>query len=162
MKEMQEKQTPYFPLFINLSGKKIMLVGLGKVAVRRIHTLLPFEPEVLVITKEIPEECQKEAEMFIEKGVITCLRKEFEDTDLNWNPDIVIVATDSARLNAYIGETARAKGALVNVASDCSLCDFYFPAMARTESVTVGVTGNGKNHKEVAHVTEQIRRMLHL
>lgn len=159
---MQEKQTPYFPLFINLTGKKIMLVGLGKVAVRRIHTLLPFEPEILVITKEIPEECQKEAEMFIEKGVITCFRKEFEDTDLNWNPDIVIAATDQAKLNARIGETARAKGALVNVASDCNLCDFYFPAMARTESVTVGVTGNGKNHKEVAHVTEQIRRMLHL
>lgn len=157
---MQDKKAPYFPLFIDLTGKKIMFVGFGNVTMRRIRTLLPFSPDILVITREICGELKEEAGKLIESGQIRCSLKVFEENDLKCHPDIVIAATEDAALNAHIGKLAKQKGALVNVASDAALCDFYFPAVASAENITVGVTGNGNNHQKVAKVTEEIRHLL--
>lgn len=157
---MQEQKAPYFPLFINLTGKKILFVGFGHVTMRRIRTLISFSPDIWVITREIRAEYQEEARRMKEKGLIHVLLKEFEEKDLQCHPDIVIAATEDNELNVYIGKLAKQEGALVNVASDASLCDFYFPAVASKEEITVGVTGNGRNHQKVAKVTEEIRHLL--
>lgn len=159
---MQKEKTMYFPLFIDLTDRKIMIVGMGKIAMRRIRTLSSFSPQVLVIAKEIDPVYRKEAEELFSGGRIAFREKLFEETDLEWQPEIVIAATDNSALNIRIGTSAKELGALVNVASDASRCDFYFPAVALSDEIVAGVTGRGNNHKKVAQVTDKIRRLLHL
>ena len=48
----------------------------------------------------------------------------------------------------------------VNNASNAPMCDFYFPAIAFSEEVVVGITGNGKNHRDVAEKAAMIRKCL--
>ena len=45
----------YFPMFIDIEGKHILVVGAGKIALRRVQTLLQFRARIKVIAKEIPK-----------------------------------------------------------------------------------------------------------
>ena len=54
------QETPYFPLFINLEGKKIVVFGAGKIALRRVRTLQFFHTEITVIAREIPDDLQED------------------------------------------------------------------------------------------------------
>ena len=51
---MEEKD--FFPLFVNIKNKKILIIGAGKIAYRKAETLLKYGADILVITKEIREE----------------------------------------------------------------------------------------------------------
>ena len=57
------QETPYFPLFINLEGKKIVVFGAGKIALRRVRTLQFFHTEITVIAREIPDDLQERSEL---------------------------------------------------------------------------------------------------
>ena len=43
----------YFPLFVNLEGRRVLVVGGGKIAARRIRTLLEFGCEITVVAPEV-------------------------------------------------------------------------------------------------------------
>lgn len=155
---MQER--PYFPLFMNLEGKEIVVFGAGKVALRRVRTLQFFRTKITVITKEIPLELLKDWEMLCRKGKIKIRKKAFEETDLSENCFFVLAATDDLEVNEQIACLCKRKNILVNNASDASMCDFYFPAVAFSKDVVVGITGNGENHRDVAEKAAMIRKCL--
>ena len=54
----------------------------------------------------------------------------------------------------------RRKGILVNAAGDQSLCDFYFPGIARKGPVVVGITASGEDHSLAAETTGKIKKLL--
>ena len=80
------QETPYFPLFINLEGKKIVVFGAGKIALRRVRTLQFFHTEITVITREIPTDLLEAWEMLCHNGNLQIRKKAFEEEDLaeNW------------------------------------------------------------------------------
>lgn len=145
----------YFPLFINLKEKEILVFGGGTIATRRIKAMLPYGAIIRVIAPEISEELQRLAEQNEN------LRLEYRKYKLSelQKPDFVLAATSDERVNQTIFRECRHKGILVNVASNRELCDFYFPGVVQQGDITIGITANGKNHKKAAEVTEQIRRL---
>ena len=145
----------YFPVFIDLSGPAVLVVGAGKIAARRVQTLLDFAGRVTVVA---PEVCEA-LEQLSAAGAITLRRRAFEESDLI-GAGMVLAATGDAALNACVAEACRAKGIPVNVGSDKALCDFYFPGVARRGSVVVGVTASGTDHAEAKRVTAAVRRLL--
>lgn len=168
---MSERETPYFPLFINLEKKKILVFGAGKVALRRVRTLTSFHPSVTVITREIPEELREAWEELKKNGHVVVKKKAFAPDDLKSDPDdlkgdpdaspfFVLAATNEPEVNREITMHCRERGILVNNVSDVSQCDFYFPAVAFGREIVAGVTGNGRNHREVAEKAARIRTCL--
>lgn len=145
----------YFPLFINIKEKEILVFGGGTIATRRIKAMLPYGAIIRVIAPEISEELQRLAEQNEN------LRLEYRKYKLSelQKPDFVLAATSDERVNQTIFRECRHKGILVNVASNRELCDFYFPGVVQQGDITIGITANGKNHKKAAEVTEQIRRL---
>lgn len=145
----------YFPLFINLKEKEILVFGGGTIVTRRIKAMLPYGAIIRVIAPEISEELQRLAEQNEN------LRLEYRKYKLSelQKPDFVLAATSDERVNQTIFRECRHKGILVNVASNRELCDFYFPGVVQQGDITIGITANGKNHKKAAEVTEQIRRL---
>lgn len=146
----------YFPLFINIKEKDILVFGGGNIATRRIKAMLPYGACIRIVAPEISEELQQLAEQNV--NLILDYRK-YKLSELQ-KPDFVLAATNDEKVNQTIFRECRHKGILVNVASNRELCDFYFPGVVQQGDITVGITANGKNHKKAAEVTEQIRKLL--
>lgn len=157
---MKKNNTPYFPMFVNLENKQIVVFGAGKIALRRVQTLQFFHASILVIAKAIGKDVNVEFTQLIKEKKIKFCEKAFEESDLELSVDIVIAATDDKEINRIIYNRCKEKNICVNTVTDAALCDFYFPAIALKDEVIVGVTGNGSNHKNVAVITKEIRTCL--
>ncbi|POP33346.1 bifunctional precorrin-2 dehydrogenase/sirohydrochlorin ferrochelatase [Lactonifactor longoviformis] len=152
---MNNQEKPYFPLFVDLSEKKILVIGAGKIAARRIQTLLPFAGEIRVIA---PRAAAEVAEM-AENGRIQYEAREYEREDL-YDACIVIAATDREQINHEIYSVCKCMGILVNVISDKNKCDFYFPGIVHRDEIVIGVSASGKDHKKAKKVREDIAAFL--
>lgn len=145
---------PYFPMFIDLTDKKILVVGGGTIALRRARTLLKFGTDIHVVA---PELCEELAQMK-EEGKITAEQREYRSGDID-GVQIVLAATDDHVVNRRIWEECRAAGLTVNVADDRRLCDFYFPSVVMTDDTVVGINCGGENHAKVKETRIKIEEM---
>ncbi len=152
----------YFPIFMDMEGKKILVVGAGKIALRRVQTLLQFHALVKVVTREIPGEQQEAFALLVSEGKIELEEKPFEESDLTEDLFLVLAATDVKKLNHDICALCRERKILANTATDRTDCDFYFPAVAVKEEIVVGITGDGSNHRKVAETAARIREVLEI
>lgn len=146
---------PFFPLFVDLSRKKIVVVGAGKIAKRRIETLVQFTGGLTVVAPEIhpallPLEQARKLRFF---------QKSYTPADLD-GADLVLAATNSAAVNDAVWRDCRERGIPVNVSSDRRKSDFYFPGIARRDNVVAGVTASGKDHAEAKRIAEKLRSLL--
>lgn len=145
-----------FPLFVDLGAWRILVAGGGRIARRRVQTLLEFEPgHLLVIAKKLDPAFEEWKKL---PHVSVCERAYCAD-DLE-NCQMVLAATDDGELNREIGRQCRSRGILVNVASDQELCDFHFPGIAAEGPVTVGINAAGLDHRLARRTREQIQAFL--
>lgn len=146
---------PFFPVFIDLSERKLIVFGAGKIARRRIMMLTQFAPVITVIAPD----CLPEVEELAGQGKIVLLKKPYEEEDLE-GADIVFAATNDRAVNDRIHDDCKKRGITVNVSTDRKKSDFYFPGLARKGNIVVGVTASGKDHAEAGRVSEKIRKLL--
>ena len=152
----------YFPMFIDIEGKHILVVGAGKIALRRVQTLLQFRARIKVIAKEIPKEQKEAFHLLVSEGKIVLEEKAFEESDLTEAFFLVLAATTVKKLNHEICMLCRKRKILANTATDRTDCDFYFPAVAVQEELVVGITGDGSDHRKVAETAARIRKVLEM
>lgn len=152
----------YFPMFIDIEGKHILVVGAGKIALRRVQTLLQFRARIKVIAKEIPKEQKEAFHLLVSEGKIVLEEKAFEESDLTEALFLVLAATNVKKLNHEICTLCRKRKILANTATDRTDCDFYFPAVAVQEELVVGITGDGSDHRKVAETAARIRKVLEM
>lgn len=144
----------YFPMFVDLSQKKITIIGAGNIARRRVSTLVMFTQNLLVVAPEI----NKDIELMSKQYKFMISVKEYEIKDI-LKSYIVIAATNNLNLNNIIYRDCKDLGILVNVCSDKTKCDFYFPAIVQKDDVTIGITSGGQNHKLVRETSNKIRNL---
>ena len=137
-------------MFINLQDKEILVVGGGKVALRKTGTLVRFCEKIRVVAPAFLQG--------FEQLQVTCICRKFRMEDLN-ETDLAIIATDDAQLNEKIAARCREQGIICNVASDRKLCDFYFPAVLEQDGVVIGIGSSGNPAKSRA-VREQLEAQL--
>ena len=143
-------ENPYhFPMFVSLTGKKLVVVGGGTIARRRIDSLLPFGGELTVIAPEL----QGSAEGFC------WLARPYEKGDLE-GAFLAVAATNDRAVNRQVGEDARALGIPVSVADRKEECTFFFPALCQGDGVLAGVVSRGSDHHLTARAAKAIRRAL--
>lgn len=151
---MSNKKKLYFPMFVDLSDKKVVVVGAGTIAKRRIRALVDFTDHLVVIAPEVNKEL-KEME---EQGQLTILRKNYEREDI-YDAAMVIAASNDKKTNQDIYTACKCLGIMVNVCNDKTRCDFYFPGIASDENVVVGISSCGRDHKKSRCITEKIQEM---
>lgn len=145
----------WFPMFFDLRQWRVLVVGGGKIAQRRIQTLLEFEPgQLRIVAREVGSKVKEWQSL---PGVEICER-EYCPEDLD-GCRMVLAATDDPVLNQEIGAQCRKRGILVNVASDQTLCDFHFPGSAVNGPVTVGINAAGLDHRLARKTREQIQEL---
>ena len=144
---------PRFPLFVSLSGKTVTVVGAGKIASRRIKVLLEYGARIRVIAPQI---C---AEIRALSGSLEIIEREYEGGDVSGS-FMVIAATDSREVNQKAGADAKAEGINVSVADSREECSFYFPAVIRKGSISIGLVSDGSDHAAAARTAGELREYL--
>jgi siroheme synthase-like protein len=149
------KAKRYFPMFIDLSDKNILVVGGGNIATRRVLTLFYFTRNITVVAPKMTQELQEMGKT----GKITIHLRPVKRTDFE-GIYMVIAATDDRKLNDEIYRLCKNDGIYVNIASDREKCDFYFPGIYMQDEMVVGITASGVDHKKARRIREEIQKVL--
>ena len=132
----------FLPISINVSGKKIVLVGGGRIAWHKIGFLLQFTDNLSVVAMEVCDE--------IKRAGVRWQEKTYESGDLR-GALLVYACTNLKNLNQQIKSDAEGLGILCNVVDNPSLCDFVSPAIYKQGIYTVACGSDGKDvYKSIA------------
>ncbi len=131
---------PYYPIFLNIKGKKCTVVGGGRVALRKVRVLLEYGADVELISPNLCPELAKLAG----NGEMRALTREYQQGDLE-NTFVVIVATDNGEINQRVVAEARRRAVLVNVVDDAENSDFIVPSHLRRGEIIIAVSTSGKS-----------------
>ena len=123
-----------YPIFLDLSGRRCVVVGGGEVANRKARKLLQARAEVVVISPEIGPE--------LESVASEVHRRPYEDGDLA-GAYLAFAATDAREANAAVAAEAKERGIPVNVADRPSEGDFALPSTLRRGRLQVAVSTGG-------------------
>lgn len=126
----------YFPLFHRLEDQKVLVVGGGVIALRKISLLERSCDQIHVIAPEIHSEIKQ-------KSSCVCNERNYQAEDLKGSY-LVVVATDDQQLNQQISKQAKADGILVNVVDDPELCNCIFPSIVDRNPLLIAITSSGK------------------
>ena len=145
----------YFPMFVNLENKNIVVVGGGNIATRRVKTLLKFTRNITVIAPQMTMELQELGKT----GQIVTVFRPVKRTDFK-QAYMVIAATNEWKINDEIYRICKQEGIYVNGVSDKEKCDFYFPGIFMQDDLVVGITASGLDHKKARRLREEIEKAL--
>lgn len=139
-KEQNIKGTPFYPIFVDLKGKKVVLVGGGAVAQRKVQTLLAYGADIALISRDITPVLRG----YVEREEIGFLDREFSEDYLE-GAFMVVAATDDSALNHRISQASRKRGLLVNAVDQPADCSFIVPAILRRGDLLIAVSTSGKS-----------------
>jgi precorrin-2 dehydrogenase/sirohydrochlorin ferrochelatase len=138
----------YYPVVLDVSGRKCVVVGGGAVALRKVRGLLRCGARVTVVS---PKLCAGLASL-AGKGAVRFRQKAYGASDLR-GALLVIGATDDPLVNEAVSRQARRRGILVNIADDPKLCTFHIPSTLRRGPVLAAVSTGGASPALAARLT---------
>ncbi len=130
----------YFPISLNIRSRTCIVIGGGKVAARKVKSLLDCQGKVTVISPELDAALLP----FFQKSAIRWVRRGFRQGDLA-GAFLVIAATDDVTVQEAVYHEAEAANLLVNVADVPKWCNFILPATVRRGDLTISVSTAGKS-----------------
>lgn len=129
----------YFPLFADLAGRPVLVVGGGSVAARKVNLLLKAQAQVRLVARKLNAELTAlEAE-----NKVLWIAKEFNAEQLR-TAFFVIAATSDEALNHRIFHLAESQHKLVNVVDDQPHCSFIFPSIIDRSPIQIAISSAGK------------------
>jgi uroporphyrin-III C-methyltransferase/precorrin-2 dehydrogenase/sirohydrochlorin ferrochelatase len=130
-----------FPLLLDVSGRPVLVVGGGTVALRRVRALLTAGAVVRVVAPDVAAD--------IESLDVTVLARRFTQSDLDgvW---LVFACTSDPSVNADVGELAAARRVFCVRADEASAGTARTPAVLRRDDLTVAVNGGDDPRRAVA------------
>ncbi len=149
----------FFPLFVDSRGKKALVFGAGKIATRRIGTLIKFNFQVEVIGRTPTEQLS----VWVREGLVDFNRREITKRDfekISEDVFLVVAATSSRELNKAIGSCCMGAGVYHSIADAKEECDFFFPAIRTCQEVVVGIAGDGNDHHKTKAIADSIGECL--
>ena len=158
----------YFPIYIELKDKKCVVVGGGKVALRKIEILHQFGAKITIVAPFICDDIYKiEDNTHLEdngpledKDIhITLVKRKFVDLDIS-EAELVVAATDDEKLNSYISAICKDKNLLVNVVDVKDECSFIFPAIFKKGELVISVSTGGSSPAMAHKIRKSIESVI--
>ncbi len=147
-----------FPLFIKMDGRKVMVIGGGSVALRKIRILTDYGADIRIISGEVRDELK----MLAEAG-----RLEWQKENLTENhlPELdeaflVICASNDETVNVMAADYCQKRHILVDCAKPGENSDCVFPSVVRRGNVVVGISTSGGVPALTKHLREKIEAVI--
>jgi len=150
----------WFPLFINLENKKILVIGGGKVAAKKIEKILEYGADITVVTENVMEEkllklenvkIENNQKIENDKAKIEKLVKGYF---------LVIAATDNEELNENIANVCDSNGMLINNVSSKIKMNAMFGGIVKNSEFQIAISTSGKNCKRSRAMKSEIQKVL--
>ncbi len=147
----QHHGLPYYPIFLDLTSQPVIVVGAGKVALRKTRGLLEAGARVTVVAPRWRPE--------FEKLPVTLRRRTFRTADLR-GARLAFAATDRREVNRAVAAAARRRGIPVNVADSRPECDVLVPSRITRGHVQIAVSTSGVSPRLAVALRRSIEDML--
>jgi precorrin-2 dehydrogenase / sirohydrochlorin ferrochelatase len=141
----------FLPISINITEKKILLIGGGRIASHKIGFLEQFTSEISVVALEVIDAIKNKGIHYTEK--------EYEKSDLK-GAYLVYACTNIVELNLRVRVDAQSLGILVNLVDNPTYCDFVSPAIYKRDHITVSVGSNALEVHRAIAVRNKIKEYL--
>jgi siroheme synthase-like protein len=128
----------YMPITVSLKDRRILVVGGGNVALRKIEMLLDYDSDITVIAPEIVEKIQ----YFADKNSLKLEKREYQNPEAS-QYGLVISAADDRAVNKTVHDDCVAAGVLVNIVDNPKWCTFIVPATVKRDKLTIAVSTDG-------------------
>lgn len=128
----------YFPLFLDARQLKVLIVGAGEVAARKLELIMKTPATITVVAPWVCDTVKQLAN----NEKVTLIEREFENGDLD-GKDVVFVATDKSDVNQHVHDIARANKVLVNVVDNTPLCQFITPSIVDRSPIVIAMSSGG-------------------
>ncbi len=143
----------YYPVLLDLNGRRVVVVGGGRVAARKVASLVEAGARVRVVSLALAPE----TEAVCRRSGVEVLLRAFEAGDLDgaW---LVVCATDNEGVNREVAGAAEAAGVFVNVVDVPPLCSFIVPASVTRGDLTVAVSTGGASPAAARRLRQRLQR----
>ncbi|CAM2057741.1 precorrin-2 dehydrogenase / sirohydrochlorin ferrochelatase [Desulfovibrionales bacterium] len=147
----------YYPIFINLTNKRCLLVGAGRIGRRKLTSLLDAGPaEIMVVDPKPP--VLELVELLTRPGVIFANRS-FDQDDLE-DRFLVLAASNDRATNSHIASLCARRDILCNVVNASEICSFIVPAYFCLGDLTVAISTAGLSPALAQAVARDLREQL--
>jgi precorrin-2 dehydrogenase/sirohydrochlorin ferrochelatase len=143
----------YYPLFLDITDRRCVVVGGGDVAERKVERLLDSGASVVVVGKTLTPGL----ETMKKEGRINHIDADYDQAFIN-NAFLVIGATDRDDVNAEISRDGREKGILVNIVDDPDKCDFVLPSLLKQGDLLIAISTGGKSPALAKKLREEMEQ----
>ncbi len=140
-----------FPITVCVEGLSCLVVGGGKVALRKVNNLLQCGAVIDVVS---PSFCD-ELVVMGKEGLVTLISRRFEDHDINGRM-LVFAATNDEATNQRVYQLCQKNNILVNTVDDPEKCNFLVPATMRRGALTVAVNTQGRSPLLARRIREEM------
>ena len=142
---------PYYPIFLDLTNKPVLVVGAGKVALRKTKGLIEAGAAVTVVAPR--------AEPEFAQLSLTMRRRKFRSSDIR-GAVLVFAATDDRAVNRAVAQAAGRHGIPVNVADARAECSFIVPARITRRNLQIAISTGGESPRVAAALRRKIEENL--
>lgn len=145
----------YFPIFLEMTKRRCLVIGGGPVAERKIAGLLEVGALVTVVSPDVTESIAR----WSKSKLIDFFARRYQPGDLA-GFELAFVATGDAGVNAAVFAEGRERGVWVNSADDPAHCDFILPSVLRRGDLTVAVSSGGGSPALARTIREELEMYL--
>ena len=145
----------YYPIFLDVQGKPVLLVGGGHVADEKLGKLVDHGADVTIVAPELIAPVRA----IVEAGRARWEQREYRPGDTA-GYFLVMVATDNGAVNRTVADEARGNGILVNAADDADNCDFILPSLVRRGEIAVAASTGGTSPAMARGLRERLEEFL--
>ncbi len=130
----------YYPMMMNIAGRRCVVVGGGKVAERKVASLLEAEAMVALVSPAMTPLLSS----MVKSGMIEHVSRRYRKGDLK-RAFLCVVATNDRRLQERIWKEAKDQGVLANIVDSDEDCDFLVPSYFRRGDLVISISTSGKS-----------------
>jgi siroheme synthase-like protein len=141
----------YYPIFLDLQGRRVLVAGAGPVALRKTRGLLDAGARVTVVAPAWDPE--------FERLPVRLLRRRFRASDLD-GAALAFAATDDRRVNRRIGAEAERRGVPANIADCAEECRFLVPARLARGAFHIAISTGGASPRLAADLRRRLEAAL--
>ena len=149
------KRFPYYPIYIDIEDRDVVIIGGGNVCARKAETMMKYGARVTIVSPEFTDEI----EAWAREGRLALKRKTYDTSDV-YGANIVIASTDDQSVNEQVAADCRARRIPVNVVDVTPLCEFIVPAIVESGSIQVAISTGGKSPAIARTLKEDLQRAI--
>lgn len=144
----------YYPIYLDVTGRNVTVIGGGKVAERKVRTLISSGADVTVVSPDLTQGLKG----LLTVGKIRHIRRRYHKGDLD-NMVMALIATDDRATNEEIASSIKETNILINIADMPDKSSFILPSIVERGDLIISVSTSGKSPALAKQTRKELERI---